>query len=201
VARALVRCSRSNRTASFKSTDCRAYHLGIPRGSPEFRGQFGTIDLNATYKFRSEMPVDLQATVSRIAVNDLAVRPKEADIDWITVPSLLLSGTTVDLLKTAGSHRFAVAHGREAGYVAGARRVAQSTQACTVSAGAGVNSSRCAAAHINRCAAVHSSPLRRRPLQPAVEIRLTRVDAAEARSRPRIAAPRRRRRFYWRRYP
>ena len=59
----------------------------------------GTIDLNATYKFSLRDAVDLQATVSRIAVNDLAVRPKEADIDWITVPSLLLSGTTVDLSK------------------------------------------------------------------------------------------------------
>src|SRR6266851_923611 len=58
----------------------------------------GTIDLNATYKFSLQDAVDLQATVSRIAVNDLAVRPKDADIDWITVPSLLLSGTTVDLL-------------------------------------------------------------------------------------------------------
>jgi len=59
----------------------------------------GTIDLNATYKFSLRDAVDLQATVSRIAVNDLAVRPREADIDWITVPSLLLSGTTVDLSK------------------------------------------------------------------------------------------------------
>jgi hypothetical protein len=59
----------------------------------------GTIDLNATYKFSLRDAVDLQATVSRIAVNDLGVRPKDADIDWITVPSLLLSGTTADLLK------------------------------------------------------------------------------------------------------
>jgi hypothetical protein len=59
----------------------------------------GTIDLNATYKFSLQDAVDLQAMVSRIAVNDVAVRPKDADIDWITVPSLLVSGTTVDLLK------------------------------------------------------------------------------------------------------
>ena len=59
----------------------------------------GTIDLNATYKFSLQGAVELQAAVSKIAVNDLAVRPKESDIDWITVPSLLLSGTTVDLLK------------------------------------------------------------------------------------------------------
>jgi Domain of Unknown Function (DUF748) len=59
----------------------------------------GTIDLNATYKFSLKDAVDLQATVSKIAVSDLAVRPKQSDIDWITVPSLLVSGTTVDLLK------------------------------------------------------------------------------------------------------
>ena len=59
----------------------------------------GTIDVNATYKFSLKDAVDLQATVSKIAVSDLAVRPKQADIDWVTVPSLLVSGTTVDLLK------------------------------------------------------------------------------------------------------
>jgi hypothetical protein len=59
----------------------------------------GTIDLNATYKFSLKDAVDLQATVSKIAVSDLAVRPKQSDIDWITVPSLLVSGTSVDLLK------------------------------------------------------------------------------------------------------
>jgi hypothetical protein len=59
----------------------------------------GTVYLNATYRFSLQDAVDFKATVSRIAVNDLAVRPRESDIDWITVPSLLLSGTTVDLSK------------------------------------------------------------------------------------------------------
>jgi len=59
----------------------------------------GTVDLNATYKFSLQDAVNLQATVSKIAVNDLAVRPKDSDLDWIKVPSLLLSGTTVDLSK------------------------------------------------------------------------------------------------------
>ena len=59
----------------------------------------GTIDLNATYKFSLQNAVDLQATVSRIQVRDLAVRPKQSEVDWISVPSLLLSGTTVDLLR------------------------------------------------------------------------------------------------------
>src|SRR5882724_246167 len=59
----------------------------------------GTVDLNATYKFSLRDTVDLQAAVSRVAVNDLAVRPKESDIDWISVPSLLLRDTTVDVSK------------------------------------------------------------------------------------------------------
>src|SRR3984957_9872924 len=59
----------------------------------------GTIDLNATYKFSLQNAVDFKATVSRILVKDLTVRPKTSDVDWISVPSLLLSGTTVDLLQ------------------------------------------------------------------------------------------------------
>jgi hypothetical protein len=59
----------------------------------------GTIDLNATYKFSLRDAVDLQAAVSRIAVNDLTVKPKGGDDVWVTVPSLLMSGTSVDLSK------------------------------------------------------------------------------------------------------
>jgi len=59
----------------------------------------GSIDLNATYKFSLRDALDLQATVAKIAVNNLAVRPKDSDSDWISVPSLILSGTTVDLAK------------------------------------------------------------------------------------------------------
>lgn len=59
----------------------------------------GTIDLNATYKFSLQNAVDLQATASRVLVSDLTVRPRQSDVDWISVPSLLLSGTTVDLLR------------------------------------------------------------------------------------------------------
>jgi hypothetical protein len=59
----------------------------------------GTIDLNATYKFSLRDAVDLQAALSKIAVSDLTVRPKGGDNDWVTVPSLLVSGTTVDLSK------------------------------------------------------------------------------------------------------
>jgi len=57
----------------------------------------GKIDLNATYKFSLKDDVDLQVDVSKVALTDFAVRPKDSDIDWITVPELILSGTTLDL--------------------------------------------------------------------------------------------------------
>jgi Domain of Unknown Function (DUF748) len=57
----------------------------------------GKIDVNATYKFSLKDDADLQLDVSRVALTELAVRPKNSDIDWITVPELILSGTTLDL--------------------------------------------------------------------------------------------------------
>jgi hypothetical protein len=57
----------------------------------------GKIDLNATYQFSLKDDVDLKVGVSKVALTDLAVRPKDSDIDWITVPELILSGTTLDL--------------------------------------------------------------------------------------------------------
>jgi Domain of Unknown Function (DUF748) len=64
-----------------------------------FKVNSGKIDLNATYKFSLRDDVDLKLDVSRVALSDLAVRPKDSDIDWITVPELLISGTTVDVTK------------------------------------------------------------------------------------------------------
>ncbi|HEX3395892.1 MAG TPA: DUF748 domain-containing protein [Steroidobacteraceae bacterium] len=57
----------------------------------------GKIDVNATYQFSLKDDVDLKVDVSKVAVTDLTVRPKNSDLDWITVPQLTLSGTTVDL--------------------------------------------------------------------------------------------------------
>lgn len=57
----------------------------------------GKIDLNATYKFSLHEDVDFKAEVSKVALTDFAVRPKDSDSDWVTVPELILSGTTVDL--------------------------------------------------------------------------------------------------------
>jgi uncharacterized protein DUF748 len=57
----------------------------------------GKIDVAATYQFSLKDDVDLKVDVSKVELSDLAVRPKNSDIDWITVPRLLVSGTTLDL--------------------------------------------------------------------------------------------------------
>jgi Domain of Unknown Function (DUF748) len=59
----------------------------------------GKIDLSATYKFVLKDGADLQVNVSKVALSDLAVRPKDSDIDWIVVPELLLNSATLDLSK------------------------------------------------------------------------------------------------------
>jgi len=59
----------------------------------------GSIDLNATYKFSLRDAVDLKADVAKIAVSNLAIRAKDADADWVTLPQLLVSNTSVDLAK------------------------------------------------------------------------------------------------------
>jgi hypothetical protein len=72
----------------------------------------GAIDLAATYKFSADggpadrrpahgRPANIQVDVSKVALSDLTVRPKDSATDWITVPALAVTGTTVDL----ASHR------------------------------------------------------------------------------------------------
>jgi Domain of Unknown Function (DUF748) len=64
-----------------------------------FQVNSGKIDLNATYKFSVRDDLDFKLDVARVALTDLAVRPRDSDTDWITVPELIVSGTTVDLAK------------------------------------------------------------------------------------------------------
>jgi hypothetical protein len=59
----------------------------------------GSIDLHATYKFALRDAVDLKVGVSQIAVSNLAVRAKDADADWVNLPQLVVSDTSVDLAK------------------------------------------------------------------------------------------------------
>ncbi|HEY2782050.1 MAG TPA: DUF748 domain-containing protein [Steroidobacteraceae bacterium] len=57
----------------------------------------GKIDVSATYKFSLQDQPDLNVEISKAELTDLTVRPKNADAAWITVPKLLLSGTTLNL--------------------------------------------------------------------------------------------------------
>ncbi len=59
----------------------------------------GSIDLHATYNFALRDAVDLKVDVSQIAVSDLAVRARDADVDWVTLPQLLVGKTSLDLAK------------------------------------------------------------------------------------------------------
>jgi hypothetical protein len=59
----------------------------------------GVIDLNATYKFSLKDAVELTLNVPKVAVSDLTVRPQQSDSDWITVPQLIVSGSSLDLRK------------------------------------------------------------------------------------------------------
>ena len=57
----------------------------------------GKIDLNATYKFSLKDKVDLHVELPKVQLSDLTLRLKGANEDWITLPSLTVAGTTVDL--------------------------------------------------------------------------------------------------------
>jgi hypothetical protein len=75
-----------------------------------FVANSGTIDLAATYKFSAGNgpavggaavggPANLQIDLSKAAVSGLTIRPKDSETDWITVPALTATGTSVDLAK------------------------------------------------------------------------------------------------------
>jgi hypothetical protein len=59
----------------------------------------GKLDLSATYQFSLKDAIDLQVEVPKATLTDLAVRPKESDVDWIVVPEIALGGARVDLAK------------------------------------------------------------------------------------------------------
>jgi hypothetical protein len=59
----------------------------------------GTIDVESTYRFSLGDPMNLDLEVSKATVADLAVRPKDSDTDWVSLPALELRGTAVDLAR------------------------------------------------------------------------------------------------------
>ena len=61
----------------------------------------GTIDLNGAYTFALRAQPELQLKLAQVSLKDLAIRPAESGPDWITVPQLTVTGTSLDLSKHA----------------------------------------------------------------------------------------------------
>ena len=93
----ICRSNRSSPTANFKSTGLQAHTIWeYLEDQLNFQVNSGKIDVNATYKFSLKDDVDLNVDVSKVAL-DRSCRSgrRNSDVDWITVPQLLLSGTTL----------------------------------------------------------------------------------------------------------
>ena len=56
-----------------------------------FQVNSGKIDVNATYKFALRDDADLKVEVSKVALTDLTLRPRNSEVDWISVPQLFLN--------------------------------------------------------------------------------------------------------------
>jgi hypothetical protein len=57
----------------------------------------GQIDLHSTYKFALKDHVDLHVEVQNIDLQDLTVRPRQGDVDWVSLPHLSVKDTQLDL--------------------------------------------------------------------------------------------------------
>jgi hypothetical protein len=57
----------------------------------------GTIDLQSTYKFALKDSIELELNAAKLSLTDLAVKPRNSDAAWVTVPELAVVGTTIDL--------------------------------------------------------------------------------------------------------
>jgi uncharacterized protein involved in outer membrane biogenesis len=82
----------------FKLTGLRAHTLWeYVEQQLNFAIPSGTIDLRAHYRFSLRDALDLKLKLDEFKLADLTVRPKGADLDWVTVPELIVAGTDVDL--------------------------------------------------------------------------------------------------------
>lgn len=57
----------------------------------------GTIDVQSTYKFALKDVIELEMNIAKVSLSDLAVKPRNSDAAWVSVPKLLIAGTNVDL--------------------------------------------------------------------------------------------------------
>jgi hypothetical protein len=64
-----------------------------------FRVDSGIIDVAASYRFVLEDSIELKVDVAKFSLSDLGIRPRggESVEDWIKVPSLMVTGASVDL--------------------------------------------------------------------------------------------------------
>ena len=51
------------------------------------------------YKFSLKDDVDLTVEASKVAMTDLAVRPRDSESDWIGIPAMTLLGASLDLAR------------------------------------------------------------------------------------------------------
>jgi uncharacterized protein DUF748 len=63
----------------------------------------GTIDVQSTYKFSLTDQVNLALYVGKSTVSNLAVRPKDSDTDWVSLPQLDMNGAVIDLAQHSGT--------------------------------------------------------------------------------------------------
>ena len=88
----------------------------------------GTIDVQSTYKFSLTDQLNLTLDVAKATVAELAVRPKDSDTDWVSLPALEMSGAAVD---SGGirRHRLVVTYRTQGAGLARARRRRQFAKA------------------------------------------------------------------------
>jgi hypothetical protein len=63
----------------------------------------GAIDVQSSYKFSLTDQMNLALNVAKATVSNLAVRPKDADADWVSLPGLDMSGAAIDLTQRSGT--------------------------------------------------------------------------------------------------
>ena len=61
----------------------------------------GSVDINGNYEFYvlPKQGMQLIASLPKISGADLAIRPKKSEMDWLTIPSLVIANTRMDYQK------------------------------------------------------------------------------------------------------
>jgi hypothetical protein len=63
----------------------------------------GAIDVQSSYKFSLTDRVNLALDVAKATVSNLAVKPKDSDTEWVSLPGLEMSGAAIDLTQRSGT--------------------------------------------------------------------------------------------------